>query len=273
MPSIMNAMTNFPSVGNPERQSASQSPNAPQQPEQQKNTVGLIAMITGIVGFVFACIPGALIVGWVLLPIAFILGIVGVVLSGKKKGTSITAIILAVVGTIVGIIVFLVLVADAADEAFSQDDLSAADTKTDEAADGSDGSRESPLPIGETVANDDWEVTLGDPREAGEEVSAENQFNDPPQDGMEFWIVPVEATYTGSDTGYAGFDISVKFVSSDNRTYDGRCGVIPDNLEDVGELYEGGEAEGNVCVEVPAGTDGLWSVTTGFGDPVFFTAE
>jgi hypothetical protein len=48
---------------------------------------------------------------------------------------------------------------------------------------------------------------------------------------MEYWIVPVSATYAGHATGNAGFDIAVKFVGSDNRTYDDSCGVIPDPVE------------------------------------------
>jgi hypothetical protein len=60
-------------------------------------------------------------------------------------------------------------------------------------------------------------------------------------------------------------------VGSDNRTYSDSCGVIPNPLSDIGDLYPGGVAEGNVCVTVPAGADGLWTVETGFvGDPVFF---
>ena len=52
---------------------------------------------------------------------------------------------------------------------------------------------------------------------------------------MEYWVVPVTATYTGDDTGNTAFNISVKFVGSDNRTYDNRCGVIPAPLDDVGD--------------------------------------
>ena len=37
---------------------------------------------------------------------------------------------------------------------------------------------------------------------------------------MEYWIVPITARYTGDDTGNTAFNISVKFVGSDNRTYD-----------------------------------------------------
>ena len=69
---------------------------------------------------------------------------------------------------------------------------------------GQAGSRQNPFPIGQTVSNEDWDVTLGAPREAWTEVRSENEFNDPPGSGMEFWIVPVTATYKGDDTGNTG---------------------------------------------------------------------
>jgi hypothetical protein len=257
------------------------SPLQPQMPTKQGNTVGLIALILSIIGFVFACIPGALIVGWVLLPAAFILSIVGLCLSGKSKSTSIAAVIISIVGVIVGAVVFFAVVADAFQDAFGKSDFGKSDLsapsptsaqRTDDANQA--GSRENPFPIGQTVTNQDWNVTLGAPREAGAEIAAENQFNGPPNAGMEYWVVPVTATYTGDDTGNTAFNISVKFVGSDNRTYDDRCGVIPAPLDDVGELYKGGVAEGNVCVAVPAGAEGLWTVSTGFGGkPVFFVEK
>jgi hypothetical protein len=251
-------------------------PAGPQPPAKQKNTLGRIALIVSIIGFVFACVPGALIVGWVLLPVAFILGIVGLFLSGKAKGTSIAAIIVSVVGIVVGVSVFAVVVTDAFDDALSESDMSASSpAASDEGSDGNQvGSRENPLPIGETVRSQDWEVVLGAPREATAEIAAENQFNNAPEAGKEYWIVPITATYTGDDTGNTAFDIAVKFVGSDNRTYDGYCGVIPDPFGDVGELYNGGVAEGNTCVAIPAGADGLWTLSTGFsGEPVFFDAK
>ncbi len=251
----------------------------PQRPAKEKNTLGLIALIVGIIGFVFACIPGALIVGWVLLPIAFILGIVGLFQSGKAKGASIAAVIISVVGTVVGVSVFAGVVGDSFSNAFSKPALSpSAPTAINGGGNGnqsgSPGSRENPLPIGETVSNHDWKVTLGTPREAWAEIAATNQFNSPPKAGMEYWIVPITATYTGNKTGDARFEIRVKFVGADNRTYDGDCGVIPESLNDVGDLYSGGQAKGNTCVAVPAGATGLWTVSTGFvGQPVFFVAK
>ncbi|SEE36794.1 hypothetical protein [Jiangella alba] len=136
-----------------------------------------------------------------------------------------------------------------------------------------DGSRGSPFPVGTPVGNDDWEIVVGEPREAWEEILDENEFNEPPAEGMEFYIVPVTATYTGSESGMAWVDLTFQFVGSDSVTYSDYCGVIPNDLADVGELYEGGVAEGNICVAVPAGADGLWTVSTTFGEPLFLTAD
>lgn len=255
-------------------------PPAPEQAVKQKNTIGLIALITAVLGFVFACIPGALIVGWILLPIALILAIVGLCQSGKAKGTSIAALIVAIIGTLVGFIVFFTAVSDAVDDAFSGSDLTTADpnntnrSATSGNSQNSPGARDNPLPVGAHVTNGDWDIALGTPHEAGDEVSAENPFNDPPKPGMEYWVVPITATYTGTDTGTAWLDLTIKFVGSDNKTYSDRCGVIPDDLSDVDQVYPGGTAEGNTCIAVPAGADGLWSVSAGFmGKPTFYTSK
>ncbi len=263
------------------------APQAQAAPKE-KNTLGLVALILSIIGFIFACIPGALIIGWVLLPVAFILGIVAL-FQPKAKGTAIAAVIVSVVGVIVGVTVFLTVVQDAFEDAFSESDFSpssesdasqssppASDTNSPDRAsgEGDSGSRNNPLPIGSTVSNPEWEVTLGEPHEAWAEILAENQFNDPPEAGMEYWIVPITATYTGDDTGTPWIDITVEFVGSDNRTYSDNCGVVPDQLMDVDELYPDGVATGNTCVAVPAGADGLWALSTGYiGKPTFFDAN
>jgi hypothetical protein len=70
------------------------------------NPVGVIALVAAIVGAVFACIPGALIVGWILLPAAFLLSIVAVALPRKSRGAAVAALIISIVGTVVGFVVF-----------------------------------------------------------------------------------------------------------------------------------------------------------------------
>ncbi|MCK6211697.1 hypothetical protein KZX45_14195 [Georgenia sp. EYE_87] len=140
-------------------------------------------------------------------------------------------------------------------------------------ADG-EGSRDNPLPVGTPVSTAEWQVALGAPREAGDEIEAENQFNGAPPTGMEYWIVPVTATYTGTESGHAGTDLGIGFVGSDARTYSDMCGVVPDDLWDIDEIYGGGTATGNVCVVVPAGAHGLWTVTPGWSaEPVFFAGR
>ena len=85
--------------------------------------VGIISLVCAIVGFIFACIPGALIIGWILLPIAFILSLVSLFLKGKKKGTGVAGLIISIVGTLVGVLVFFAVVATAFDDATSGGEL------------------------------------------------------------------------------------------------------------------------------------------------------
>src|SRR5690606_35309012 len=98
------------------------------------------------------------------LPIAFILAIVSLFLKGKGKALGVTALILAVVGTVVGVIVFVSAVANAFDKAFSGGDTTVTQPGEEEAeshaADEESGTRENPYPIGSTITQGDWAVTV-----------------------------------------------------------------------------------------------------------------
>ena len=227
----------------------------------------------------FACIPGALIVGWVLLPAAFILSIVGLCLSGKSKGTSIAAVIVSIVGVIVGAVVFFAVVADGFHDAFGKSefgksDLSAPSSTSAIRSDKSNqaGSRENPFPIGQSVHNEEWQVTSA-PRMRLGLLSRLKTSSTTHQSGHGVPGCARHSHLHRRQHRHTAFDIAVKFVGSDNRTYDDSCGVIPNPLNEVGALYKGGSAQGNVRVAVPAGAEGLWTVCTSFGDPVFFRAK
>lgn len=145
------------------------------------------------------------------------------------------------------------------------------DSKDGASAGAEAGTRENPFSFSHKVSNEDWTVKLGKAHEATDEVLAANMFNEKPGKGMEYWIVPVTATYTGDETGWPMMDVSVAFVGDDSKTYTGSC-VAPDDLSQVNTLYPGGKGEGNVCVEVPKGADGTWTLRAGvFDDPVFFS--
>lgn len=141
------------------------------------------------------------------------------------------------------------------------------DPGEDEAGNGQEGTRDNPYAAGTAIELGDYTVTLGETTtDAWEQIQAENQFNDPPADGRQFVMVPVTAAYNGDDTGWATMDLSIAFVGSGGNTFnfgsDDYCGVIPDSLNDQGEMYAGGTVEGNVCVSVEADQidGGAWRV-------------
>lgn len=80
--------------------------------EQRGNQVGRIALIAAIAGTIFACWPGWFLAGWVLLPAAFVLGIVAVALPGRTRGNAVSAIVISIIGTIAGFSVFFSTVFD-----------------------------------------------------------------------------------------------------------------------------------------------------------------
>ncbi len=88
-------------------------------------------------------------------------------------------------------------------------------------------------------------------------IQAENQFNDPPQDGNRFYMVTVAVTNaSGSDSIEVGY-LPFSLIGSNLKVYNyqNRCGSIPDALE--GELFPGGKTQGNLCFEVPQSETGF----------------
>lgn len=258
----------------------------------RKSTVGLVAVIAAVLGLIFACIPGALIVGWVLLPVGFILGIVAVTRKGQKKGAGVAAIILSVVGTIVGVIVFLAMaagaVSDAMDEAAGGDTKVVTDDGTQGATEKEDstsaapaeeegavvGTRDNPAAIGDVLENDTWAITVtGFDADADAEVAEANQFNDAASDGTRWVAAEVAATYAGTETGNV-FELSFDYVTADGTVigmYDASASGLEAEFDGFAELYEGGSEEGKIAFLVPDSVDGLIRVTPGlFADDVFF---
>ena len=184
----------------------------PADQKAKNSTLGKVAMIMGIVGFIFAVIPGAFIVGWILLPISFILGIVAMFKPGKKT-FGVIAIVLAVVGTIASVIVFMASVGSAIDDALSTD-VVVVDVDEDEKADeaetqdeaveeaedaeeaGALGTREDPITVGTTFASSDWEVVVNSIEpDATAEVVAGSALNSEPDAGDAYMLINLTATY------------------------------------------------------------------------------
>ena len=269
-------------------------------PVQQRNTVGLIALILAISGTVFAVIPGAALIGWLLLPAAFVLAIVSLFLKNQKRGQGITALIISIVGTLVGVLAFVAMVGNAVDEAFTDDveiqtpadepaesaaqpngDQSDEDTVVDEEAPAgdADGTRANPLPLGSTISTDNWEVTVNAVNlDATDVILAENTFNDAPEDGHVYIMVELSATYVGSDPEGDSPWVGLEYVSASGNSFETYDAFVsePNSFDRMGTLYEGASTTGNIALQVPADDvagGALRVIPTLFGDPMFFAVQ
>lgn len=282
----------FPGGSLPDQSGQIGDPQFP--PTKERNVLGIVALVVAVVGFVFACIPGALIVGWVLLPIAFILGIVSVFLPRKGKGLGVAAIIVSVVGTVVGFIVFFAVVANSFSEAFGGDSevvaseqVQEGESVLDEGAESDEeeapvaevGTRDNPAPLGSVIENNEWSVVLNSVDfDAADAIAAENMFNEPAPEGFAYIMVNVTVTYLGNDPDGAMPWVGIDYVTAEGNTIDQSESfvVAPDELDMFSQLYEGASATGNLVLIAPADSveEGVFAVTPGmFGDKVFVSVQ
>ncbi|PFG18502.1 hypothetical protein [Serinibacter salmoneus] len=275
-------------------------PGTPPAPDpstsRPRRTLGIIALVTAILGFLFAVIPGAMLVGWILLPIAFVLAIVAM-FQPPSRILGIWALVVSVLGGVIGAIVFVVLVAGAVDEAFSEDEVTVetaaeaedAEEETEaeaaaqdesqnesegesEGAAGQVGTRDNPAPLGSVITGEEWEVVIDAVQlDATDAVMAANQFNDPPADGEAYLIVTVTTTYLGQDSSYDSM-VDVDYVTADGTviTSSDNFAVAPEPEFGMTELFTGASSTGNIVLAAPLGDTGLLRVTPGlFADDVF----
>jgi len=257
------------------------APQAASTDTKKMNVLALVSMIIAVIGFIFACIPGALIVGWILLPIAFVLSIVSLFLKGDKKWFGIVGLVVSIVGTIVGVLVFIGVVATAANDAFGGSETTVTQPSTQPPAedDGEDtqeaeaaqGTRENPYPVGSTISTNGWNVVINSVNPDGNGVVSEaNQFNDAAPAGSHYEIVTYTVTYNGSESGYS-MEVAVAAVTSSGNVINSYDSMVSLN-DDMGldELYAGGTLTGSVAFAIPDGETYTLRVRPGIvADQVF----
>jgi hypothetical protein len=278
------SVPNPPAAPSPEQLPPPMPPaGVPASAPKKTNTLALIALIVAAVGFIFACIPGALIVGWILLPIAFVLSIVSLFLKGDRKWMGVVGLVVSIVGTIVGFIVFFAVLANAATEAL--DEISSGETTVTQPADedaepaaeeeaeatADQGSRENPYPLGSQISSDDWTVVVDSHTADGNAIVAEaNQFNEAATAGSHYEVVTYTVTYTGDESGLAA-EVGVDVVTSAGNVVNSFDSLVM--LTDafgVDELYNGASATGSQAYVVPDGETALIRVRPGMlADEVF----
>lgn len=240
---------------------------------KQRNVLGIVALIVAVFGFIFACVPGALIVGWVALPIAFVLAVVALFMKGKGKALALTALIVSIVGTIVGAIVFFTVVGNSFSNAFGSGSSSVVQPSSSASTAGAHssptstqpGTRDNPVAVGSQIKSNDYTVTINSvDLNANDTVMGANQFNDQPDAGTAYALINTTVTYTGKTTGDTS-DVSIAYVTASGNvinSYD-KTVVAPDPELGGQELYPGADATGNTVIQVPVDDNGLLRVRPG----------
>lgn len=116
------------------------------------------------------------------------------------------------------------------------------------------GTRENPIPMGTSMTiSDGWTVTvLSVTPDATRAILQENQFNDQPGPGNQFFMARVRASYSGSGSDTFGGSYRLRAVGPSSvgySTFENSAGVIPDPLPGS-ELFTGGSIEGNIAWQI-----------------------
>lgn len=116
-------------------------------------------------------------------------------------------------------------------------------------------SREAPHPYGAAIDVGEYTMHVVDVTpDATAVILNTNRFNDRPALGNQFFMIRVEATYTGTGTGDAWHDLEFGIVGNRNLGYstsNAGCGVVPDPGYDTPELFPNGTTQFDVCWSVP----------------------
>lgn len=141
------------------------APYGPNGGKRANNVLGLIALGSSVLGLILGCIPVVAILGWILLFAGFVMGIIALVQKNKSKWAGITAIVVSVLGTILSmIIVFVVAVTALAESTDGEYSSSSASPSSASATDSSGEQGSDTGKIGDTYTwNDGVSVTISQP--------------------------------------------------------------------------------------------------------------
>lgn len=281
-------------------------PPPPPTVQPQSKGFAVTALVLGIVAILGSWIPflsiGSALIGL----IGLVFGIVAIVkaVKGSAAGK-----VMAIVGTVLSALAILFAIISTAAGAAAIDssmdeieeditaelaaeptsepgDESAADSELEQNAAetpsepevSDEGTRDNPFPAGSVLSNDEVEVTLGAANWAADGVVAdENQFNEPAPEGTTYVIVPVTIANVASvEPVTPWLELQVFYVAPDGRSYEEASVVVPEDVIDIDDLYEGGTGTGNLVYAIPseAHEAGVWGVELGwFSDTVFVEAD
>ena len=139
------------------------------------------------------------------------------------------------------------------------------------------GTRENPIPVGQSARFGDWAITLTKVN-TNATVSADNVY-EAKAAGNRYMIVSMTAAYSGAKSGSVMGDLDVQFVGSKGNTFGTASSAhIDNNIDDQGEMYKGASVSGDRLFVVPADqiTGGTVEVSDAFsmtGETLFFAID
>jgi hypothetical protein len=137
----------------------------------------------------------------------------------------------------------------------------------------SDGSRDAPIPVGQTGHVGTFLVQVNEVMPVvDDEVVAYYEFNEPPATGNQYFMANVTVTHVGTTVLWGiAYDVWFKAIGEANKEYEDGCSKeIPNAARSVGDVFPGGTVTYNVCWEVSSADAGSLVM---FAHPLGDTAD
>ncbi|MDR2373748.1 MAG: hypothetical protein LBD77_06565 [Bifidobacteriaceae bacterium] len=255
---------------------------APPPPPVKPRTppIALVALAAAAAGTGFACFPSQLMaVGWVMLPVALVLAIIGRAQAGRQWPAN-AAAVLAVVGAVAGFVAFKAATDQAIVDSF-QDPPATVTLPDGSAAPEGVGTRDSPAPLGAIIARESMTVVINSViLNATDQVVALNPRNPAPQAGQAYAIVNVTVDYTWGETEFDIADLGLAFVPEDGEVMTDFDALAiweepaPGLHQALRDIYEVSPATGNAVLAVPLQAEGVLAVRVGmFAKEVYVAVD
>lgn len=237
-------------------------PYPPFQPEPPRKGSGLAiaSMVLGIIALLLSWIPIVNNLAAVLAVVALGLGIPALLRARRGvaggRGLAITGLVTSVVALVLVVVTQLLFsaVIDEVERSLDEETGSAAAPGPAQPATEPEAAPAAEVvPLGTPARVGDYEVTVDSVElDANASVAAANDFNEAP--AGQYVVTQLTVTYTGTEEGMPGWDLSAVFHGSDARQYsDSECmAVLADDALDAPTLDPGGTDTFQFCMDVPA---------------------
>lgn len=137
--------------------------------------------------------------------------------------------------------------------------------------------RENPLPVGSTIENKDWKVTLNSVNlDANDDIKKANDYNKDPEAGKKYMMANITAEYIGDDPQGKAPLFTVEYISPDGQTVGQfeTIVLIDDDFDMSNTLYSGASTTGNIVYPIPEenGDEGTLAIQPDFKEEKKFFA-